>query len=133
MNNYSALRSGIYSFLTTGTNTFKTAVGGKLYYHLTPQGITAPWAVFDIITATETEDTAVKFITHLVQFTVIGISLSSVETLMTTLTDVFDDKENSLLVSGFSVIKINKDFQRPPEFGETLWSQIVQYSIELQK
>jgi hypothetical protein len=126
-----ALLTGIYTKFNAG-NTFKTAVGGRLYTRYAPQGTTFPYSVLDIVTGIGDWNFDQDFDDIDIQFNLFSQSTSETEigTLYSTLRALFDDC--ALTVSGYTHLFMQYDqYWSFFNANENVRQYAVQYSILL--
>lgn len=126
------LRNRIMNYLAVRDNPFKTAVSSRLFYHIAKQGEPLPYSVFDILNTNEERDSASKYTEHLVQFLIGAEDLSTLESITEKLLQEFDDSEELIDMFDYQIITVIKNFQSQPQLIETVWNQIIQYSITIQ-
>ena len=118
---------------------FYDAIGGRLYLVKAPQGATFPFAVYDLITATDELDFSEENETFQIQFDIwtqkaASNSMDEAGDILGYLKTVYDDCD--LTVDGWRALSMVRDFvvpnndfsQDPPVLGYS-----VQYTIELEK
>jgi hypothetical protein len=141
------IRKGLYDRLTAATNTLRTAITQtvatvayyKLYYHIAPQkvagstNLTLPYVTFQVLPIVQGRDSATKWYTAIVQFSVASETLGNCETVMGYLVDRLEDSEAGLSFTGATIIAIERQSQRSPELVEGVWNASVDYQITLQQ
>lgn len=141
------IRKGLYDRLVGASNTFRAAVLQtvatvayyKLYSHIAPQNVTGstalslPFVTFHVLPIVPFRDSATKWYTATVQFSVAATTESECENVVGALVDRLEDSEASLSFTGATVIAINRQSQRSPELVEGVWNCSVDYSITLQQ
>ena len=129
------LFTGIYTLFNAG-NTFKTAVGGRLYLTVAPQGATYPYAVYQMLGRNYDPDFAEEIEDIDIQFSVFSQNRSATEagTVLGTLLSLYDYCD--LTVTGYRHLSMERGFVwpnndvtvDPPIHGYT-----IQYQLLLQK
>ena len=126
-----ALLTGIYTKFNAA-NTFKTAVGGRMYTRYAPQGISYPYAVADIVTGLGDWNFDQEFDDIDIQFNLFSQSTSETEigTLYSTLRALYDDC--ALTVSGYTHLFMQYDqYWSFSNADENVRQYTVQYNILL--
>jgi hypothetical protein len=139
-----ALRTCIYNRLTT-SSTFRTAITQstsyyKAYFHIAPQMLpgtttilTYPYCVFDFLPMDYTRDSVNKFYDIQIQFRISSLNPGDCETTMGYLTDLIEDSEHSLTMTGYNILRIERQPMTAPFLVDIVWNGIVQYKLEIQK
>ena len=125
----SQLRTALY---TTG----KTVTGlnaTNYYFEMAKQGNDYPYCVFYEIASPRDFDSGSKFEICVVQFSIYGKTLSSLETLSNNFKSVFDFGKDNLSVSGYDVITCIQQNEIGPSKFEKTWQIALEYRVELQK
>ena len=129
-----ALKIGIYNKVISA-GSFNTAIGGRAYYEVAPQGVIFPYCTYHFITETESIDSSTTYKNPVIQFNIYSNTSGSTEVgnLETYLKALFDYA--SLTVTGYSNI-LTKPFtvNRLPKIDDqTVWQTVVSYLIFLEK
>jgi hypothetical protein len=126
--------TSIYSRFNTGTNSLKTAVGGRMYPHEAADAATMPYVVYylvdDLNEYTFSDDTE----RINVQFSIYSDSNSPGQALdlYENLKSLYDDA--ALTVTGYTVIRCQRgqmQLMRDEEMGT--WHLFVDYEIEIER
>jgi len=129
-----AIRVGVYSkLIPSGSNTFKTAISSRLYFHIALQGAALPYVVYDLLPINQDRDTVNKFYNFIVQFIVSSSAISECETVAGYLTDLLEDSESTLSFTGYSTIRIEREPQVNLGQIDNVWNIAVPYRVQLQK
>ena len=126
-----ALLTGIYTKFNAA-NTFKTAVGSRLYTRYAPQGTAFPYAVLDIVTGIGDWNFTQEFDDIDVQINLYSKSTSETEigTLYSTLRALYDDC--ALTVVGYEHLFMQYDqYWSLSNPDENIRQYTVQYNILL--
>jgi hypothetical protein len=129
----SPLLTGIYTKFNVA-NTFKTAVGGRMYTRYAPQNTAYPFAVADIVTGIGDWDFSYDFDDIDIQFNLFSQSTSETEigTLYSTLRALYDDC--ALTIAGYTHLFMQYDqYWSFSNADENIRQYTVQYHILLQK
>jgi hypothetical protein len=126
------LLTGIFTLFNAG-NTFKTAVGSRLYTRWAPQNTPFPYAVLDIVTGIGDWNFTQEFDDIDIQFNLYSQSTSETEigTLYSTLRALYDDC--ALTVTGYTHLFMQYDqYWSLSNPDENIRQYTVQYNILLQ-
>ena len=129
----SALLTGLYTKFNVA-NTFKTAVGGRMYTRYAPQNTSFPFAVVDIVSGIGEWDFSYDFDDIDIQFNLFSQSTSETEigTLYSTLRALYDDC--ALTIAGYTHLFMQYDqYFSLANPDENIRQYTVQYNILLQK
>ena len=129
----SALLTGLYTKFNVA-NTFKTAVGGRMYTRYAPQNTSFPFAVVDIVSGIGEWDFSYDFDDIDLQFNLFSQSTSEagVGTLYSTLRALYDDC--ALTIAGHTHLFMQFDqYWSLSNPDENIRQYTVQYNILLQK
>jgi hypothetical protein len=128
-----ALQDGLYTKLTT-SNTFNTAIGGRIYFDEAPQDATFPYCVYFM--QDNVQDWT--FNSNIENF-IIQISLYSsdssdlqMQDLYTKLVALLDYKSTTLTVSGYTNPYLKRVFTNGPSRIDGVWSCDVRFEIEIE-
>ena len=127
-----ALLTGIFTKFNAA-NTFKTAVGGRMYSRWAPQGTAYPYAVLDIVTGIGDWNFTNSFDDVDIQINLFSESASETEigTLYSTLRTLYDDC--TLTVVGYTSLYMHYDqYWAISDPEDEVRQYTVQYSILLQ-
>ena len=126
------LLTGIFTKFNVA-NTFKTAVGGRLFTRYSPQNTPFPYAVLDIVTGIGDWNFTQEFDDVDIQFNLYSKSTSETEigTLYSTLRALYDDC--ALTVTGYTHLFMQYDqYWSLSNPDENIRQYTVQYNILLQ-
>jgi len=141
------LFQGIYTYFAAATtDDFYTSIGGRFYFSSAKSGsVTKPYAVYHDLGGSPVE----YYFSHTFESRNIQISLwddgltdskpkssSRILQVAEYCKEFFDLAENSISVSGWSIIKIMRDAAQPPllfDEKRNEWMQPLRYEILLQK
>ena len=126
------LLTGIFTKFNVA-NTFKTAVGGRLFTRYSPQNTPFPYAVLDIVTGIGDWNFTQEFDDVDIQFNLYSKSTSETEigTLYSTLRALYDDC--ALTVTGYAHLFMQyNQYWSLSNPDENIRQYTVQYSILLQ-
>lgn len=128
-----AIRTGTYTkLIPSGSNTFKTAIGSQLYFHVAKQGESLPYVVYDLLPITAERDTVQKFYECVLQFNISSLTLGNCEDIAGYLNDLLEDSESSLTITGYKTIRIEREPQINLGQTDLVWTIVVQYRLQLQ-
>jgi len=126
-NFYTALMTKFNATVAGSHNTFWTAVGGRLYQGIAPQGTPYPYAVFGHVNDNQIDTFSNKMDDVIIQFSIFSDKSSSadIHDAMTYLKALFDDC--SLTVSGGTLVSFNRlnDGLEPDEVDTLSGIQII--------
>ena len=130
---HSIVRAGIYNRLNGSTNTFKTSVSSRLYYHLAEQDASLPYAVFDLLPINPSWDSGDDYYECIIQVRVSADTLSECETISGYATDRLKNSLSSLSFTGFEAMYLLPEPQI--NLGETdqVWNMVIQFRLKIQK
>lgn len=124
---------GIWSRFNA-TNTFKTAIGGRMYPHEAPQTPTFPYAVYSLISDNPEFDFSDDHVAVQVQFSVYSEQSSPSQSfdLFDLLKTLFDDAKPT--VTGWTVLRFQRgQAQLDRDIEMKTWGYIVEYDILLER
>jgi len=129
-----AIRVGIFSkLIPSSSNTFKTSITSRLYFHVAQQGASLPYVVYDLLPIGAERDSANKFYDFIVQFVVSSLTIGECETVAGYLVDQLEDSESSLSFTGYKTIRIEREPQVNLGQIDLVWNIAVSYRVQLQK
>lgn len=129
------LAKAIYAYLTT-SNTFDTAVGGRVYLSQTPPQETFPYAVMYMLDRDHDWTFDSSLYTIQIQISIYSNEKSSeqIYTLSGYLSDLLEYKNTTLTVTGYDFIYIKETtLTEPSQDEDEVWNCIHRYEIGLEK
>ena len=124
---------GLYTKLTT-SNTFSTAVGGRIYFSEAPQNVDFPFCVFSLVDNTPDWTFSSNIENFIMQISLYSSSRSDAEIqdMYTKLVALMNYKESTFSVTGYSFIFLKRVFRNGPTRIDDVWNCDVRYEMEVE-
>jgi hypothetical protein len=128
-----AIYDGFDVKLLGTTNTFKTAIGSRLYRVKAVDSATFPYVVMRTMPIEPSRDSMNKYFDTTITFLIASSSLAEIQTIAGYLYDQLEDSEASLSFTGYRTIRIDRVLLMPEDYIEGVFNLTDQYKLMLQK
>lgn len=135
------LKTGLFNLLSGSE--FETAIGSsKIRYKMAPKDVQFPYCVISIISSIRSKDSGSEFERAEIQFSLFDGSNSSKDTMISSdnindlgekLKTLMQDSENTMIVSGYNVVKVKRTTYRELPLVDSVHGLAISFNCVLQK